>query len=334
MTVTGLLAAFVLAALLTALLTRALLGWLGARMLDHPNARSMHTQPTPRGGGVVFAGVVLAVHATLLWRTDIPIVGATWWLAGAAFAVLGWLDDRHSRSASLRLSLQSLIASAYVITFLAPPIQLTPLWGNLLVGGMAIVSMVWLVNATNFIDGADGYCATQSMMQAVAGAIILLALGEHSAAFLALALGGSCAGFLRWNWPRAQVFMGDSGSYFLGFEFTALALYATSKGASAWTWLILAAPIVGDASLTLLRRMVKGARLTEAHRTHAYQQLLLTGWTPRQLLGALIASNVVIWWPLAALAETRVLPPPSAALIAYALAGIMWHFATRRTARI
>lgn len=331
MNLTSLLLAFVLAAVAAALATRALVGWLTVRALDLPNARSMHTQPTPRGGGLVFAAIVLAMHAALLLQGRLPAAGWWWWLAAAAFAALGWMDDLRPRSVGLRLALQGLIASVFVLGFAAPFAVLYPAWAALTV--LAIVAVIWAVNATNFIDGADGYCASQAMAQALAGAALLLAREEGAAALLACTLAGACGGFLVWNKPRARVFMGDVGSYFLGFEFAAFALYGGSTGGSPWVWLILGTPVIADATLTLLRRMLRGEALTSAHRTHAYQQLLLGGWSPRQLLVALVASNALAWWPLAVLAERKLLAPPAAALLAYSLAGIMWYFATRRAAR-
>lgn len=320
-------------ALATALLTRALLGWLTRHAPDVPGARSMHSRITPRGGGLAFAAVVLLVQGVLTGATAAPQTTWPGWLAALAFAAIGWMDDRRSRSVRLRLGLQALVASLYALAEAATLMPGAPLAARVGAGVVLAFGVMWMVNLSNFLDGADGYCATQSMLLALAGALLLVTLGAEVAAVLALAMAGACAGFLVWNRPPAQLFMGDVGSYFLGFEAVVLTACAIKAGGSLWPWLILAAPFVVDATLTLARRAARGAALGEGHREHAYQRLLLGGWSARRLLAALAISHLCLWWPLAALAVHAAQFAPWLTLLAHVLAAIMWHLANRRASR-
>lgn len=321
-------AAVLVAALLTHGVLRWFVPWLERRaVFDLPNARSMHARPVVRGGGAAFAAVVLLAHAALLVGGALPAATWVWWLAAAAFALLGWWDDRYGLPAGRRLLLQFVIGTAFVLTL--PPPALTvawhasPLYGAGLALGV-IVALVWMVNLYNFMDGADAYAATAAICIALPVAALLLLDSAPAGAFVALVVAGACAGFLRWNWPPARVFMGDVGSYFLGAEFAALALYGNHLGLSPWLWLIIVAPFVTDASLTLCHRALRGEPLARAHREHAYQRLLLAGWPVPRLLCALIGVHLGLCWPLATLAYRGLLPGPAAALVVYGLTAIMW----------
>lgn len=289
---------FALAALACAVLLAPVLhGLRRCGLLDRPNARSLHAVPVPRGGGVAVVVVVMLVHAAELVRGGPSESGDfAWPLIALAVGVLGWLDDWRPRPAGLRLAVQLVLAAAFVCLVL-PPSSPAPL---ALATGLLLSGLVtWSINLYNFVDGADGFAATQALC-GLAGALLLpQAAVAPSAAPIVPALAGACAGFLWWNRPPARVFMGDVGSYFIGFELAALALIDVQAGGSATVWTILFLPILGDTALTLARRVWRGERWWLAHREHAYQRLVLRGWSHARLLRALVAFNLGVFWPLA-----------------------------------
>ena len=115
-----------------------------------------------------------------------------------------------------------------------------------------------------------------------------------------LALGGACVGFLVHNWPPARIFMGDSGSGFLGFAIALLLVQSSGvPGFSPWTAVILVAVFAADATVTLLRRVVRGERMSQGHRSHAYQRLARHWGSHRRVTQLCIAVNVCVGFPLA-----------------------------------
>ncbi len=185
---------------------------------------------------------------------------------------------------------------------------------------LALLSMVWLTNLYNFMDGIDGLAGAQALCAALAGGVLLWLSDAQGLVLASLALALSSAGFLAWNWPPAKIFMGDAGSGLLGYSFAVLALASAQSGAMpAWIWLILLAPFVLDATLTLLRRMLRGERWHQAHATHLYQRMVQSGYSHKQVTLAVIILNVALLWGLAAWlwrhAEFGVWIVPMAAMI-------------------
>lgn len=253
---------------------------LARRLLDMPNARSSHTTPTPRGGGVAIvasflpAVLCLAIVGSVDWRLAAALLGA-----GAGCALLGFLDDHGHIAARWRL-LGHFAAAGWALYWLGGAPSLS-LFGHALAAGwladaLAALYLVWLLNLYNFMDGIDGIAGVEAVSVCLgAAALVGLAAGAGTAADigLPLLLAGAVAGFLVWNFPPARIFMGDAGSGFLGITLGVLSLHA---GAIAppllWSWLILLGVFVVDATVTLLRRLLRGERVYEAHRSHAYQQ--------------------------------------------------------------
>jgi Fuc2NAc and GlcNAc transferase len=259
---------------------------LARSLLDVPNERSSHSVPTPRGGGLAIALVVLAGLALLATagqvapRTAVALGGG-----GALVAAVGWLDDRRrGLPASVRLVAHA-AAAVWTIAWLRGMPQLTVGAGavSLGLGGalLAVLGIVWLTNLYNFMDGIDGLASGEAVTVGVAGAL-LLGPREPSLALLALLLASAAAGFLIWNWPPARLFMGDVGSGFIGFLFGGLALASENAHAlPALLWLVLLGPFFMDATITLLRRIARGERWYAGHRTHAYQRAVQGGWSHR-----------------------------------------------------
>jgi Fuc2NAc and GlcNAc transferase len=263
--------AFVLALLSTPAVSAAapLLG-----LVDTPNDRSSHQRPVPRGGGIA---IVAAVLAGLALAGGLAADGSATLMAGAvALAIVGLADDRFSLRALTRAAAQVAVALGVVLALgglerLPLPAPFDWPLGPLGVP-LAVLWIVAVVNYFNFLDGIDGIAAAQA---AVTGTGICLAGWEAGAALLAAALTAAALGFLPWNWSPAGVFMGDVGSYFLGFMLAGLPLLAPASARPAALffvalslWLFLA-----DAIWTMVRRMSRGSRVDEAHREHLYQQL-------------------------------------------------------------
>jgi Fuc2NAc and GlcNAc transferase len=273
-------------------------------LLDIPNERSLHDRPTPRGGGLAIAMVLLATSVGLGWRgiLSAPLVTA---LAGggALIATVGWIDDQRPMPALWRACVH-LVAAVWALYWLGgfPKLALgrttLPLeWMGAVLAGLGTA---WLTNLYNFMDGTDGLAASQGVCAGVMGAILLTLNGEPGIATMSLILAASCAGFLSWNWPPAKIFMGDVGSCLIGYSFAVLALVSESTGAvPVLTWFVLLAIFVCDATFTLLMRLLAGERWYAAHRSHAYQRLVQMGLSHGRLALAMLALNLFILWPLA-----------------------------------
>jgi Fuc2NAc and GlcNAc transferase len=247
--------------------------------LDLPNARSSHTQPTPRGGGLGIAAVLVAV-VLVLWVQGALAASAAlaYGVGGALVAVIGALDDRFNLPALPRFGTHVVAAALAVALLLRAPdaIALWPIVPRAVVLAILVLAIVWSVNLFNFMDGIDGIAASQAVFVSAASAL-LTAQGELAAdAALLTSTASACLGFLAWNWPPAKIFMGDVGSGFLGFWLAVLAIGLHVAGElDIWTSVILSSTFVADATVTLLRRMARGERWYEAHRSHAYQHLAL-----------------------------------------------------------
>ncbi|KVD39638.1 MraY family glycosyltransferase [Burkholderia ubonensis] len=251
------------AAILAALL-RTGLAWRLAT--DIPNDRSLHMRPTPRVGGW---GVV-PVALTMLWLA-VPGVGGIV-VAAAALALLSQIDDRRGLPARVRF-VGHVVAVALVLA--AYPAGL-PWWALAATGFL----MVWLVNLYNFMDGIDG----------LAGGMALFGFGGYALAAMIgpqyspqLALGAACivgaaAGFLLFNFHPARIFLGDAGSITLGFLAGAFGFFGWRSGVwPAWLPVQLFSPFIADASVTLLRRLLRGDKFWQAHREHYYQRMVRMG---------------------------------------------------------
>lgn len=259
------------------LLTAGLRRYALARsLMDVPNARSSHTVPTPRGGGVAIVlsfllGLpLLAVVGMVPWAVCFALLGA-----GSAVALIGFLDDHGHIAARWRL-LAHFSAAAWALAWLGgmPPVALLGLTVDLggFGYGVAALYLVWLLNLYNFMDGIDGIAGVEAICVCLGGALLYLAAGQADLAAAPLLLAAAAAGFLYWNFPPAKIFMGDAGSGFLGIVLGILSLQAGRAAPQLfWAWLILLGVFVVDATLTLLRRLVRGERVYEAHRSHAYQ---------------------------------------------------------------
>jgi Fuc2NAc and GlcNAc transferase len=189
-----------------------------------------------------------------------------------------------------------------------------------------LLTIVWLTNLYNFMDGIDGIAATQAMFVAATAALLLGLHGDGGSALLCLLIAMACSGFLYWNWPPARLFMGDVGSGFLGYCFAVLAIASENSGQLPLTvWLVLLSLFIGDASYTLLSRLLRGKRVYEAHREHAYQYLVRRSGSHRKVTIGWGLLNLLIILPLALLASFYTTVTPLLVALLYGAIWLMWQ---------
>lgn len=293
-------------------------------ILDVPNLRSSHQQATPRAGGaaivvtMTLATVLLAAAGTISPHLCAALVGG-----GLLVAAVGLADDRRPLPPGVRFAAQTL-AALWALGWLGgfSQLQVGAHVAHLGWAGrvLALLGILWSVNLFNFMDGIDGIAASEAVFVAAGGAILAtLAPANPEIVALAWILAWACAGFLCWNWPPARIFMGDVGSGYLGYVIVILALAATRDNPVAlWVWLILGGVFFVDATVTLLRRLLRGERVYEAHRSHAYQWLARRWKSHRKVTLAVLAVNLVWLLPCAAVAAA--FPSYAAVLVVLALA--------------
>jgi UDP-N-acetylmuramyl pentapeptide phosphotransferase/UDP-N-acetylglucosamine-1-phosphate transferase len=323
--------------------TRLLVQVLRARaILDHPNERSSHAAPTPVGGGLVVIGVIGA-EGLVVWGLSgvmrhgdfglaVPLIVAL----AAALGVMSWRDDRRPLSPAVRLGVQALVVAAGLIALSAGGhvFQGTlPAWLDL---ALTAFLWLWLINLTNFMDGIDGISGVEGA--AIGIGVMLLApfAGAASVAFgaghadvlalLGIIVAAAMAGFLYFNWQPAQIFLGDVGAVPLGLLFGWL-LFELA-GAGLWVAaLLLPLYYVMDATLTLMRRIVRRERIMQAHRSHFYQRAARRLGSHARVSSIVLVLNAV----LVALAYTSALQPAHqiAALATGVVltAAVLWYFA-------
>lgn len=261
------------------MLLRTGLAWRLAT--DIPNDRSLHTRPTPRVGG--WGIVPVAVVATLLVAPQLWLAA----LCAALLAAVSQIDDRRGLPARVRFAAHLAAVAVFVWAHPAP----VPAWL------LAVLSflLLWLVNLYNFMDGADGLAGGMTLF-GFAGYAVGAAVGAHPSAELmwaSAAVAGAAAGFLLFNFHPAKIFLGDAGSIPLGFLAGAFGYWGWSSGVwPIWFPALVFSPFIGDASVTLLRRLLRGEKIWQAHREHYYQRMVRSG------LGH--ATTALVWYAVMA----------------------------------
>lgn len=252
--------------------------WLEKRRLfDMPNERSSHTTPVPRGGGLAIAALAgaamivagfLAPSSTERFKTLAMAGGAL------IIAAVGAIDDRSSLSAPARLCMQIAVAVAVIAALGLPSLMMIA----------AILWVVGLTNAYNFMDGIDGIAGMQGVVAGMAWSILGVLEGDVFMSVAGIAASATCCGFLRYNWPPARIFMGDVGSGFLGFLFGALTVRAFQiRPILALSGALFVWPFLFDSAITFLRRFAARENVFTAHRSHFYQRLIKAGASHRQV---------------------------------------------------
>ena len=289
---------------------------IGAIDIPKDNRR-MHKKPTPRIGGlaIIFGFTV----ATLCFAHPSRQLYGT--LAGAAIiAVMGVIDDCKNLPAKLKFVIQ--IIAALVVVFAGDikidvftnpnflsdnPYWVLPEWLSVT---LTVIWIVFITNAVNFIDGLDGLAAGVSAIMSISLVFISIRVGEYSIAILGIALMGSCFGFLPFNFNPAKIFMGDTGSTFLGFMLATLSIQGVFKSYAVISFavplLILGLPLF-DALFAMIRRILRGQSPMTADRGHLHHRLVDMGFSQKQTVFILYAISGVLGITAVLLAESGVL---------------------------
>lgn len=253
-------------------------------ILDHPNARSSHVSPTPKGGGIAVVAVVCATWLGAGWESSAAhtigvVVGA-----GLGLAALSWWDDLRGLNPLIRLFGHALAVAGVLIY---APLG-GPVFGGLLPAGLDTLAAgllwLWFINLFNFMDGIDGIAGTETAT--IGGGVALIAVVSQMSPLITifgLSLAAAALGFLRWNRHPAKIFLGDVGSVPLGFLLGWLLLLLARQG--EWgAALILPLYYLADATITICRRALRGEKVWQAHREHFYQHAVQSGLSHKDVV--------------------------------------------------
>lgn len=262
------------------------------RILDHPTERSSHSVPTPRGGGWGILAALLPAMAGIAWLSPDASQYVALLLGVSLLVAVSWMDDRRNLPALTRLVAQIVAVAVGLAMFPFGDLVfqgLAPLWLDRLVAGLC---WLWFVNLFNFMDGIDGLAGTEAATIGLGlAAIGWLTGGGPLPVWTGLAVLGAAGGFLVWNWHPARVFMGDVGSVPLGFLLGWMLLRTAADGQWAAA-LLVPLYFLADATITLVRRLLSGKTIWQAHREHFYQRAVQAGRSHAAVVRAVIWTNV------------------------------------------
>lgn len=278
-------------------------------MIDAPNERSSHVKPTPKGGGLGFFIVFTFILIVLYFQGNpFKSLAGPLLFGGPVVVLLGWLDDRFNLSAAFRLGVHLLVAVVIyglVTRWFAIEFSISFLPNIFFLNfGFCILFISWFINLYNFMDGADGLAATTAIVGSSLLALICFLHGIEQLAVIYLLLAYTVGGFLALNWQPARIFMGDTGSYFLGFIFASMALICKVLAhISFYIHIIIFGMFIVDATYTLGMRALRRQQVFQAHRQFAFHKLIAKGYSHAQI--AVFYALVMIFWlfPMAQLAS-------------------------------
>lgn len=280
---------------------------LNNKIVSIPNERSLHSVPTPVGGGLAiiltwYTGISLLFFSDTI---DDNLYFAL--LSGVILTIVGIIDDLIGLKPFVRLFFHSITAIiAFVFlgglrALIIPGINTDYIF---LIYPIVIVGIVWFINLYNFMDGVDGFASIQTM-------IICIVIYTISGNIINIVLIACVSGFLYWNWPKAKIFMGDVGSTQLGFILVVLGIYFhNTLEFSILNWIMILSPFWFDATYTLYRRWRNKEKLSQAHRKHAYQRIVQAGFSHQKVNLFLIAINVIIFGMILLYREYKMLKIP------------------------
>ena len=267
------------------------------QLLDHPNARSSHTKPTTHGAGIgiIFVLLPIWILITFLFPQQSQVGEMSRWLIPALtllLATISFLDDLRGLSQLTRLLMHAgavitaaqLIPGPIFISFLYPALDIF----------LITLCWVWFVNLFNFMDGIDGMAGVETIAITLGIYAIGLVFIPHSSIYgQNLVIAAAMIGFLIWNWSPAKIFLGDVGSIPLGFL---IGWHLFNLAASGFWMAALILPLyyITDSSLTLLRRLLSGKSIWEAHKEHFYQFAVKNGRTHSSVVRGVMLTNVLL----------------------------------------
>jgi len=291
------IALFLVAIMVSFGLIRFLRPFLARYALANPNARSSHKTPTPQGGGIaiIAATVILVATAGFFFASPIddPLRLAVVFTSTIGLALVGATDDVRPLEATPRLVLQTAAVTAVIATF-PEEMRVVPILPWWLDRAVMLVGGVWLVNTVNFMDGIDWMTVAEIVPVTASLALFSLMGALPSAAGLvAFTLCGAMIGFAPFNRPVAKLFLGDVGSLPIGLLLGWLLALLAGSGHFAAA-VLLPLYYLADATVTLMRRLVRGEPVTQAHRSHFYQRALDGGFSVYGVVARVLALNIVL----------------------------------------
>lgn len=270
-------------------------------LIDIPNERSSHSQPKPRGGGIMIVLITLiGVLGLLLIGPARSISLLTFLICGGIIAFVGWIDDMRSLSTTLRLAIQVLCALVSILGI--------GYFDKLTVGNstfslglvgipFTIVWIVGLTNAYNFMDGIDGIAGGQAVVGGLAWLGFGLIQQVPIVSIIGLLIASSSLGFLWHNWQPSRIIMGDVGATFLGYSFAVLPLLFENHTPilenGLWFSMLVLWAFLADTGITMLRRALRRENIFQAHRSHFYQRLVISGWSHARVSALYIALSLL-----------------------------------------
>lgn len=293
-------------------------------IVDIPNIRSLHIAPIPRGGGIA---IIMTFYLGIFCLYLLDRISRELFLAllpGLIIAILGIFDDILSLPVKLRFTIQAIcsLISLLILQGFHPlfDTNLSLLWPII-----ALFGMVWFINLFNFLDGSDGYAA----MEAVS---IGIAIWFFTGMNVLLLLAFSVLGFLYWNWPKAKIFMGDSGSTTLGFILVVFGIYFHNSHQLHFAlWLILTSLFWFDATFTLFRRILNKEKLSQAHKKHIYQRAIQGGFSHLKTMLSGLAINILLFCICLAIREDFI-PMYLGFILALCILVLAMHYVDKRFA--
>ena len=263
---------------------------LKKNILDIPNDRSSHSTPTPRGGGIA---IVLSWYFGLFGLKLFDLIESHLFyalLSGFLLAFISFLDDLYSIKPWIRILFQILtviIGMFFINGFTMLYLNDLVITFPIILSIIAIIGVIWFINLYNFMDGIDGYASVEALSIALGMYFII---GDPI--FLILIF--SVLGFLIWNWPNAKIFMGDIGSTQLGYILVILGIYFNNNHEyNIFGWLILTSLFWFDASLTLFRKWRNNEKMSQAHKKHAYQRIVQSGFSHQKTILFAVFINLI-----------------------------------------
>ncbi len=239
-------------------------------VLDHPNSRSLHSVPVSRIGGL---GLLFGIMTT--WLCFSVVLPITIWVGVGLLVVISLIDDVWHAPVWCRLLIQSIVAAGFSMALLLEPYG----WAMVLCSAVAVV---WISNLYNFMDGSDGLAGGMTVIGFGYYGLIAYLAGNNDFAVINFSIAAAAAAFLLHNFYPARIFLGDVGAIPLGFLAAALGILGCLDNLwSLWVPLLIFSPFVADSTVTLIKRLLHGKRIWQAHREHYYQRLVQSGFGHR-----------------------------------------------------
>ncbi|OQW84478.1 MAG: glycosyl transferase [Proteobacteria bacterium ST_bin16] len=234
--------------------------------LDHPNARSLHTVPVPRTGGLgLLSGVIIT---WLCFSVAFPL---TVWAGVGLLMVISLLDDIRHVPVWCRLLVHSIVAAVFSAVFLLDVYG----WLTVL---CVTAAVIWMSNLYNFMDGSDGLAGGMTVIGFGYYGLFAYLAGNNDFAVINFSIAAAALAFLWYNFHPARIFMGDAGAVPLGFLAAALGLLGwLDQLWSLWVPVLIFSPFIADATVTITKRLMRGEKIWQAHREHYYQRMVQSG---------------------------------------------------------